>query len=143
MIQIPKLSPLDLKIMNVLWNSDKDLTGPEIAQCLEEDGISYASVNQSVKKLLKKGVVEIVSYTLVARTYSRVYHPCYSKEEYLISEYSRLNISLFKSKKMRKANLLSALIENSDYGVIDEADINELQEIIDKKRAELIRERKI
>ncbi len=138
MKKIAKLTELELKIMRVLWEQEKDLTIQEIAGFLEEDQLSVPSVTQAIRKLVKKKAVEVQRYILVSNVYARTFSPCFSQKEFLAEEYVRLNKSVFGVNRINRMSIITELLYVADDEISQE-DIQQLQEIIDRKKEELAR----
>lgn len=129
-----KLTELEIKIMRVLWENDAHMTIQEIGKHLEKEGISTASVAQSIKHLIKKKAVIICEHVLVASVYARTFAPCFSQEEFLAMEFGRLQRSVLGGKKISLKGLVAALL-NSDVGKkFSEEEIEELQQIMEKRK---------
>ncbi len=89
------LTGIELKIMKVLWDSGKPLTITGIARQLEKEGVSAASVGQAMRRLDKKGTVEVKDFVASANAYARTFVPVLGRDEYLSMEISRLQKGIF------------------------------------------------
>ena len=132
---IPRLTDLEVRIMSVLWESESNLTIQEIAGRLQEDKLSVQSITQAMKRLVSKKVVVVSEHVLVSNVYARTFEPCYSQDEYLASELERLKGSIFMKKKANTVSVMATLINNSDDQEISLDQIDELQKIIEQKKA--------
>lgn len=136
MKEVTRLTDLEIKIMRVLWEDERDLTIQEIGMQLEEEGISVASVAQVMKSLLKKKAVTVCNHVLVASVYARTFRPCINQEEYLAAEFDRLQKSVLGSKKMDIAGI-AAFLSNDERKQIKSEKVEELQKIIDNKKEQM------
>ena len=135
MKNIPRLTDLEVRIMRVLWESESNLTIQEIAGRLHEDKLSVQSITQAMKRLVSKRVVVVSEHVLVSNVYARTFKPCYSQDEYMASEIDRLKGSIFAKKRVNTFSVMAALINNSDEQEISLDQIDELQKIIEQKKA--------
>lgn len=132
MDSIPKFTGLDYVVMEVLWNSKKDMTIQQIVHCLEKKEISVSSVSQAIRRLLKKKAVEQVGVVPVATVYARTFRACVSKEAVTSDKIRRLNIGM-SSMKLAMALLKSA----PEDEVIDAKELKEMQQILNAKKKKL------
>ena len=75
------------QIMDLLWSVDKPLSCTEIIQMSGDKTWKDSYVHSLIKSLMKKDLVEVVSFELVSRSYARKFMPKLSKEQYCIREY--------------------------------------------------------
>lgn len=138
MKEIARLTDLEIRIMRVLWEHERDLTIQEIGKQLEDEGISVASVAQSVKHLIKKKAVVVSEHVLVASVYARTFRPCYDQEEFLKAEFCRLQKSVLGSKRINMVGVAMSLLTSNENKVVQVEDVEELQKFIDKKKEQLL-----
>ena len=103
-------------IMNVLWEEGRPLSAFEINDIAPE--LKMPTVRRCLELLLKENLIQVV--------YARNYTPLLSREDYLKGN--------AKSRKINPVEMMNALLE-SDGITVEE--LEKLQELIDKKRAEL------
>lgn len=116
----------EAEIMKVLWNSERPLLISDISALTQN--IAENSLQPMVGSLIKKGYIKVVGNMKVAKTYSRLYAPALTVDEYAAQQLS----SIFKDtgKSMNISNVLTYLLkynkkkENKNF-------INELKEFID------------
>lgn len=133
MKMVPRLTDLEIKIMKVLWDSDKGLTIQEIAGELKEEKISAPSVSQAMQKLTAKEAVKVSDYVLVVSSYTRRFIPAFGREEFLAEEMNRLSKNLWgtgKSARMNVAAVLGFLKEKKADSVSME-EVKKIREMID------------
>lgn len=130
---IPRLTDLEIKIMKVLWDSDRGLTIQEIAGELKEEKISAPSVTQAMQRLTAKEAVKVSDYVLVVSSYTRMFVPAFSREEFMAEELNRLNRSLWGKGTSTIPNVVAALgflkAKNADN--ISVEDMKGIRQIID------------
>ena len=132
---IPRLTDLEIKILKVLWDNEGGLTIQEIANHLKEEKISTPSVTQAMQRMVKKEVVKVADLVLVVKSYTRVFIPTFSREDFMAAEIDRLNKGLWGKRKSTTSNVAVALIgflkENNKENVSIE-DIKKLRQTIDQ-----------
>lgn len=140
MKKIARLTDLEIKIMKVLWAHEKSLTIQEIGHELKGEGLSVPSVSQAMKHLIEKKAVKVDEFVLVTSKYARTFSPCFTKEAYLAAEFERLQKFVFGTEKVNLSGIAAALLNNrqSEENVIEE--IDEIKDIIEKKREQLKKE---
>lgn len=139
MKRIVKLTDIELKVMKVLWENEEHLTITEIAQHLVEENISSGSVAQAMKNLLAKNMVEVCESVPVANVYARTFAPAVESSVFMALEYQRMKKLIFGSKRFGLGAFVANLINNDEK--LDEQDIAELQEIVDKTSKKLMKEK--
>lgn len=81
----------ELDILDVLWNSPKPLTVTMI--CEANPNLNYNTVQSCIKKLSKKGLVEVGEIVYSGTVLTRSYQPLLSREEFILNQYQSLKIS--------------------------------------------------
>ena len=142
MHNIHKLTEVELTIMKVLWDSEKGMTVQEIAEVLKKEKISNASISQAIRNMLKKGAVEVSEFVLVSNVYARCFKTCFGQKEYLAAEFCRLQKNVFGNKSKHTAGITAAFLGTAKKSDICEAEIEELQKIVNEKKEMLEKEKK-
>ena len=106
-------------IMNVLWEEGRPIN--DIAPELK-----MPTVRRCLELLLKENLIQVAGTSMNGKVYARNYTPLLSREDYLKGN--------AKSRKINPVEMMNALLE-SDGITVEE--LEKLQELIDKKRAEL------
>lgn len=99
------LTDREYKVMDVLWNSEKDLTINEISNLSDDPKLTVACVAQVMPRLLKKELVHVEKFVSVNTKYARTFLADITREDYMSNELHRL---------FRKADIkamLSALVQ--------------------------------
>lgn len=136
MKDVMKLTDLEIRIMKVLWEHGREMTIQEIAACLEDERISLPSVKQSVRHLLNKKAVMVCESVLVVSVYARTFRACFSREEFLASEYKRLQKNVY-GKKKSIASVAVAMLCDSEGESVSREEIESLQKYIDAKKQQM------
>ena len=103
-------------IMNVLWEEGRPLSAFEINDIAPE--LKMPTVRRCLELLLKENLIQVAGTSMNGKVYAR--------EDYLKGN--------AKSRKINPVEMMNALLE-SDGITVEE--LEKLQELIDKKRAEL------
>ena len=111
-------------VMNVLWEEGKPLSAFEINEIAPE--LKMPTVRRCLELLLKEKLIEVAGTSMNGKVYARNYRPLLSRETYLKNNAER--------RKITPVEMMNALLETEG---ITEADLNELQTLLDHKRAEL------
>lgn len=112
------LTPAELEVMNVLWDSDHGLTVHEIVASYPEPQPAYTTVATFLKILEAKGYVEHRRRETVGRTFC--FYPLLSRQKYLTQVVGDVRDTLFgRSAK----NLLHFLVEEEELSEADLQDI--------------------
>lgn len=111
-------------VMNVLWEEGKPLSAFEINEIAPE--LKMPTVRRCLELLLKEKLIDVAGTSMNGKVYARNYRPLLSRETYLKNNAER--------RKITPVEMMHALLETKG---ITEADLNELQTLLDHKRAEL------
>lgn len=137
--EVARLTDLEIMVMRVLWEHDEAMTIQEIAGCLEEERVSTQSVKQCIRHLLFKKAVTVCESVLVATVYARTFKACFTQEEFLAAEYTRLQKCVFGKRKRNTAGIAVAMLCDNDGETVSEEDIKRLQAYIDAKTEQMKR----
>ena len=122
----------EVEILYVLWDAGRPLIASEIAN----DELKLATVHTTLKRMLKKNILEVVDFAKSGNVYGRCYSPTISLMEYEMYTLSEL----FKKRKCKEITLASFIAEilkdMDDASLLKELD--ELEQVIKQKRAELM-----
>ena len=88
--------------------------------------LKIPTVRRCLELLLKENLIQVAGTSMNGKVYARNYTPLLSREDYLKGN--------AKSRKINPVEMMNALLE-SDGITVEE--LEKLQELIDKKRAEL------
>ncbi len=114
------LTPLELKVMNILWTLEKAFIKDILKHWGEEPVPAYNTVSTIVRILAeKKGFID---YEAHGRTHE--YFPVISREDY---QGTFLNNALKNVFKGSVSSLVSALIDNKD---VSKTELEELKKLI-------------
>lgn len=131
-IDMSRMPAREVEILYVLWDAGRPLIASEIAN----DELKLATVHTTLKRMLKKNILEVVDFAKSGNVYGRCYSPTISLMEYEMYTLSEL----FKKRKCKEITLASFIAEilkdMDDASLLKELD--ELEQVIKQKRAELM-----
>lgn len=129
-----KFTNRELKIMHILWESDKALTASKIFEIISDKKFSIFSIQNALQSLLSKNAIEVASYAKVFKTTAREYKPAMSSNDYAFMQFSHY----FSPKKNKSCipSLVSTLLK-FEGETIDKETIEELEKLIEVKKAEI------
>lgn len=115
------LTPLELKVMNVLWNLKKAFVKEILGSWPEPVKPAYNTISTTVRILQDKAFVDHES---VGR--GHMYFPAVTKAEYQKMHIKNVLENVFAGSA---SNLVSALVENKN---VSQSDIDVIKDMIDK-----------
>lgn len=119
-----ELTKTELKIMKLLWQAGRPLSGPEILEISEgERSWKENSLYPTLQHLQNKGAIKVDGLTLERNKYSRTFLPCYSEETYLCFQLLTPNASF---------NIVRFLDEYLEYAEPSAELLSELEKTISK-----------
>ncbi len=113
-------------VMLVLWSSDKPLSANEIHTI--NSSLKMPTIRRILEDFLKENIIEVAGLSMSGRVYARAYRPMITQEEYLRTT--------TKEKSIKPVDFLSAMLEDNDISM---ETLEELQQLLDKKKAEIER----
>lgn len=134
MKKVARLTDLEIKIMKVLWDHERDMTIQEITECLSEDKLSVPSVTQSVKHLINKKAVVVCNHVLVSSVYARTFGTCFTPEEFLLGEFKRLEKCVLGNKKVDKLAFAANILTDDAYTEGKAEDFDKVQNFINSRK---------
>ena len=111
-------------IMEIFWSENRSLSRAEILE-ISMQKWSPPSVSAFINNLLEKEALKVSGFFKNAKTVGRTFEANISKEEYLMSQIG--------GDKPNLAKVVAAFIDEKGY---DQESINELEELIKKKKTE-------
>ena len=132
------LTPMEQEVMKILWEQQRDMTNSEIAECMQEQKVSVASVAQTMKRLLDKGAVCVGNHVLVSNVYARTFRACMSRNTFLSQELARIRDCAYRGTREGLKGMMAALLEDNGESLGKE-DLEELELFLREKIAELAR----
>ena len=128
-----KLTNRELEVMQILWKSDRCLTATEISELTGDKNFSIFSVQNTIKSLLSKKVIEVASYTKVYKTNAREYRPLLSANDFAMMQFKHY---FDPNKKAPLSHLVSTLlkVENTENEL---KIIEELEQTLEARRREI------
>ncbi len=112
-----ELTKSEMEIMDVLWETDQPLSRADLLAKSTEKTWKDSSVHILLNGLLEKGVIQEVGLVKRSKTYSRVFSPTMTREEYFAA-------TIFSHRhKPDLVKLVAALLQREDISEDDLAKI--------------------
>lgn len=128
----PKLTELEIVIMETIWDNNRSMTIQEISDCLKERKVSVASVSQVMRRLLKKKAVVVSEHILVSNVYARTFQACISREQFVSARIRELE------SNMSSVGMAAAILKYaSEDERVERKEIEELQKLIEEKKRKI------
>lgn len=128
-----RLPDREVDILYVMWNAGRPLLASEITEAEEE--LKLATVHTTLKRMLRKNLIEVVDFAKSGNVFGRCYQPTISLREFELGKIS----SEFKNKKCKDitaSNLVAALLDEETDRAL-EAELDELEKMIQERRKEI------
>ncbi len=119
------LTPLELKVMNILWGLKKAFVKEILERWPDERKPAYNTISTTIRILQEK---EYVSYQAFGRTHQ--YYPLVSKFEYQKRLVTNVLQDAFSGSV---SSLFSALVDEKH---VSEDDLDDIQSIINENKSE-------
>lgn len=133
-----QLTRREVEILYAMWNAGRPLLASEMVEANEE--LKLATVHTTLKRMLKRNLVEVADFAKSGNVFGRCYQPTISLKEF---EMNKL-VDDFKqkqSKDITTSNLVAALLDEADHKVALE-ELDELEKMIQQKREKLVNGKK-
>ena len=111
-------------VMDVLWKEERPLSAFEFNELHPE--MKMPTIRRCLELLLKENIVKVAGMSMNGKVYARNYVPLLTREDYLKES--------THNRKIGAVEMLKVLLEDKDITVDD---VEELQKILDRKKAEL------
>lgn len=117
------LTPLELKVMNILWGLEQAFVNDVLEAWNEYPKPAYNTISTTLRILAEKGFIH---YQAFGRTHR--YYPLISQSDYQKNLMSNIIQNAFSGSV---SSLVSAIVDN-EY--ISDAELAEIQELLNKSR---------
>ncbi|OWY20371.1 BlaI/MecI/CopY family transcriptional regulator [Sphingobacteriales bacterium UPWRP_1] len=117
------LTPLEQKVMNVLWKLEKAFVNDILEDWTEEPKPAYNTISTTIRILEEKG---FIAHKAFGRTHR--YFPVISQPDYQKNLVTNIIQNAFSGSL---SSLVSAIVDNEQ---ISDAEITAIQELINKSR---------
>ncbi len=127
----------EVDILYVLWNAGRPLLASEIAEA--QDDLKLATVHTTLKRMLKKDLIEVVDFAKSGNVFGRCYKPTIDLKDFELKRFS----NDFKKKQCRDitaSNLVAALLDDADSDSVLE-ELKDLEEMIKEQRERIMKKR--
>ena len=130
-----KLSNTEEYLMNIFWAENAPLTSADLVQLSEEKEWSSAYIHRMLASLKTKKFIATCGMTQEDNHYSRLFKPCFSKDEYIVKILKEKNVGTASFGKIamglvKKATGKKAEEQNKKL-------VADLQDMIDQFRGKI------
>lgn len=127
------LSPNELEVMKLLWSENRALSRSEIIELSPNSTWKPSTIHLLLNSLLKKGVIQVEGFKQTGKNYGRTFAATMTEEEYTARELQERLPKPGHGKKSNVPGIFAALVDDPQ---LDDAVLDELQAILDKKRGQ-------
>jgi len=117
------LTPLELKVMNILWKLEKAFVNHVLDEWNEDPKPAYNTISTTIRILEEKGFIQHEAF---GRTHR--YSPLISQSDYQKNLMTNIIQNAFSGSL---SSLVSAIVDNEH---LSNEEISEIQELINKSR---------
>ena len=124
-----RITGSEREVLELLWEENQPLTSAEIVKISEHKTWKPSYIHLMINSLLKKNVIQVAGFKQTTKNYARTFTPTMTREEFsirMLREENQLNASSLSL-------LFGALLEED----VDRAVIEELSDMLQKKKEEL------
>ena len=124
-----RITESEREVLELLWEENQPLTSAEIVKISEHKTWKPSYIHLMINSLLKKNVIQVAGFKQTTKNYARTFTPTMTREEFsirMLREENQLNASSLSL-------LFGALLEED----VDRATIDELSDMLQKKKEEL------
>lgn len=119
-----KLTGRQFDVMKIIWDSPEPLSASQITK--QNDSLNINTVQSVLKKLMDKHYISVSNIVYSGTVLTRTYQAVLPVEEYLSSNFADI------TKSIETVPLIAKILEQE----VDEKTIDELEELLNKKRRE-------
>lgn len=130
-----KLTGREMDILNILWQAEQPLVASEIAKW--DDTLTINTVQATLRKLLKKELVEVADIVYSGTVLSRSYRPTEASRNLAIQEFSSQFRSFHKMIPIPK--FVASLLGQETNATIALEEIEHLEEVIAKEKERILK----
>ena len=117
------------EVLELLWNSDEPLTSTEIVRLCIGRTWKSSYIHIMINSLLKKEMIRVAGFKKTTKNYARTFEPTMTRDQW--------NLLRMKQEKGVTAELLKEMLEMIITEGADEEILEELFEVIEKRKEEL------
>ena len=115
-----ELTKSEMQIMDVFWESGKELSRSELLERSENKSWKDSSVHILLNGLLQKGMIREAGVVKCSKTYGRTFLPTMTREEYFAA------VIFSYRHKPRLVELMTALLSRPDITAEERSRIRQL-----------------
>jgi predicted transcriptional regulator len=118
------ISSREFEILEIFWEHKRNFTAKQIHEM--NPALSLSTIQNTLKKLLKKNLINIDDIVYSGTVLSRSYIACISKEEFILNQYEHIEIR----------NLIAGFLGNQSKDNLSR-EIEKIEELLESQRKNL------
>mgnify|MGYP002508394951 FL=1 len=127
-----QLTPREIDILYTIWDAGRPLMASEMAS----EELKLATVHTTLKRMLRKNLLEVVDFAKSGHVFGRCYQPTFTMKEFELDMLS----TAFKNRRCKEitiANFIEELLKDMDT---DEALVmlDELEKAVKELREKIV-----
>ncbi len=124
------LTNREIDILNILWNNQEAMVASDIVK--EDDTLTINTVQATLRKLLKKNLIEVADIVYSGTVLCRSYRPSMDSKEFALQEFAVQFQKL--DKNITASNLVATLLEQEENNNNALKEINKLEKLLKEKK---------
>ena len=124
------LTNREIDILNILWNNQEAMIASDIVK--EDDTLTINTVQATLRKLLKKNLIEVADIVYSGTVLCRSYRPSMDSKEFALQEFAVQFQKL--DKNITASNLVATLLEQEENNNNALKEINKLEKLLKEKK---------
>lgn len=123
------LTNREMDILNILWNNQEPMVASDIVK--KDDTLTINTVQATLRKLLKKNLIEVADIVYSGTVLCRSYRPSMDSKEFALQEFAAQFQKL--DQNITASNLVATLLEQEEDGNALK-EINKLEALLKEKK---------
>lgn len=126
-----QLTPREIDILYTIWDADRPLMASEMAS----EELKLATVHTTLKRMLRKNLLEVVDFAKSGNVFGRCYQPTFTMKEFELDMLS----TAFKNRRCKEITIANYIAELLNRMEPEEAlkMLDELEETVKELRKEI------
>ena len=124
-----RITGSEREVLELLWEENQPLTSAEIVKISEHKTWKPSYIHLMINSLLKKNIIQVAGFKQTTKNYARTFTPTMTREEF--------SIHMLREENQLTASSLSLLFGALLEEDVDRAVIDELSDMLQKKKEEL------
>lgn len=130
-----KITASEREVLELLWEHGEALSSSEIVALSEDKTWKPSYIHLMINSLLKKNIIRVSGFKQTTKNYARTFEPTMSREEF--------SIYILREENHMSSATLSLLFGTLLEEETDEEVIQQLSDMVEKRRQELKEKKRI